>query len=207
MAKKIKVTKQQRINGVIMNVLTTLSDRVTSLSSRVDQLVEEAGRAWELNASRAAVVNTNNQKFEIAVNGLLNSVRNLREDSRNAADHVGKDFRELVVTTQKLNERMGKAESRTSEVLAFVKNGNDVAKFNEQRGNVLEAVVRAMTEFRVTGWDSIGEFQYIHPLDLADLINDVTLIEHQYDYDTILIDRVRYKQTPFVPRRAMGKFK
>lgn len=172
---KKKVTKQQRINEKVADILDKMSDRLTSLSNRMGEVESTLDRQWTLNAQRAVIAGNNNEKAEIAINGLINSV-------------------------QKFNERLGKLESLASQL---VDGEAKTHNYQNERFLALEATIRAMINFKVIGYDLKGDFEYIHPLDLAEVIQSKKMKEvvHDKDFDTLLVDGTRYKQSPFVPRK------
>ncbi len=167
------------------------------------------------------------------------SLYNLRESTRTAFDNVTADVKNILQTAKRAAERIEQVENQNVSLLSTIKilegrvkaaedktaqltalSGQRMkaiearAKYCEEKLAAVHATASALFVYpEIKGSDSRGEFIYIHPLDMAELLENVATTEvvtYRADgtnnLSTVTIGKTRYMQTPYVPRRP-GKNK
>lgn len=216
MAKQEKAPKAQQALTAITSILDKVSDRLTTLSNRVASIEIESGQSRDTIASfnrGFGVYSTDqrekNKKF-------TESLYALRDSTGKAFDNVTADMKNALTAIQRLSDRVGKLEGQGITIAAIGQRFNTLearAKYYEEKLDAVHATVQALFAFQeIKGKDSFGEFIYIHPLDLAEIIenkpvNEIAVYSGSAGAQTIVtLGETRYMQSAFIPRRP-GKNK
>lgn len=130
--KSKKVSKSASQNAALASLLVSLQERVTGLTAEMNKALtdirNEVNRAWALGNSREAVASKNRVELEKFGKNVTDSLYVLRDNTQKAFTTVATDTQSLKNTLQRLNERVGIAESLLTEVETKAKVSEDFRK-------------------------------------------------------------------------------
>jgi len=164
------------------------------------------------------------------------SLYTLRDHTKESFENVASDVRSILQTAKRAAERIEQVENQNASLLSTIKilegqvkiaNDNvarvrdiaaerikaieERAKYYEEKLDATHALITSLFVggiYNIKGKDSFGEFTYIHPLDLGELINKLSASEFvtysgsgNSSQTTVTIGKTRYKQSPYIPRR------
>lgn len=221
----------------IVSLLTKLQDRIDTVSNRVTLVGNDASQSRDTIASfnrGFGVYSTGqsekNKKF-------TDSLYALRDSTAKAFDNVTADMKNALAAIQRLGERIDKLENKVSigsaawhqmvgvekRVTELENKGDSIpvhtvaerlkqiearAKYYEEKLDAVHATVQSLFAYpQIKGKDASGEFIYIHPLDLAEIMEKLPVSEVVVfraingDQNMVTIGKTRYLQSAYIPRR------
>jgi HD-GYP domain-containing protein (c-di-GMP phosphodiesterase class II) len=231
-----KKAKKQAINQ-ITSILEKMSDRIVSLSSRVtivdnrsaqtaDKVNEFLERERFIHAKVEDAYSAAQAQTEVN-RETTKSLYNLRESTATAFDNVTADVKNILIAVQRLNERLKQEEAQNIELLSAIEVLTTVIlegllknqpesipdhivgqRFKEEKLDVDQATVSALFDYpEIKGKDEFGEFIYIHPADVAELLQNAAFSDVvNYDGDgsddfrMFTIGEARYMVSPYILR-------
>jgi chromosome segregation ATPase len=119
-------TLSKRIDEIYAS-LYGLSQRINDVVAILDSQREQIDRAWTLQDSREAVAAKNTESLEKFGKNVTASLYALRDSTQKAFDANAKELIKITTSIQKLNERMGRAESASNN------HADDISALQELR--------------------------------------------------------------------------
>lgn len=140
---------------------------------------------------------------------ITESLYALRDSTAKAFDAVKQDMEHVKRTLQSYNARLSELESKNRANPGVMESIDQLRKFEtytNDRLAAMQATINATVFPKILGYDSKGAFEYIHPLDMGDLISgkNVKAVDYVIAADGMIeLNGVRYKQNPTIPRRGV----
>lgn len=136
MAKKMVSKKSVDRTAPLVALISKIQERLTTVTNDTNaalvQIKLESDRAWQLGNSREAVASKNREEIEKFGKNTTASMYALRDSTQKAFNNTSGDITALKTSLQRLNERMGQAESRISRLESDVKVLNDFRTFIQE---------------------------------------------------------------------------